>query len=338
MDKNKIYKRDTIFKIIGSIIILFIIINFIPTSYYIMTPGIAQELSPIITVENGIKADTRGDFLLTAVASQKATIWDYIYISIFKPEGKELDPVQEELPPGVDMEEYIKIMEELMEESKLHAQAVAFKEAGYDYQVNGDGARIVEILEEGSAEGKLKKNDIITGVNGEKVKFATDAVDLIRKYDIGDIIEIEVLRDEETKKFQLETVEIENNPGKSSIGVLITTENLNYEFPKNVSFHTENIVGPSAGTVFALEIYNQLTDEDITKGKRIAGTGSISSEGEVGKIDGVAQKVMAAEKVDADLFLAPEANYEKARKASQNIKVISIKDFSETIDKLKSIE
>lgn len=327
--------RDTLLKLLGIIIILFIVMNFIPTGYYVMSPGIAQELSPMITVEDGNKGESRGDFLLTAVASQKATVWDYIYISLFKPNGKQLDPIQDELPPGVDMEEYIQIMAELMDESKLHSQAVAFNEAGYDYEVTGEGARVVEILDEGSARDKLSEGDIIVGVEGKEVDFATDAVDYIRENKIGDNIAIEVLRDGKVKEFDLETVEIKNNPDKASIGVLITTENLNYKFPRNVNFKTDNIVGPSAGSVFALEIYNQLTPEDITKNNRIAGTGSISSDGEIGKIDGVTQKVLAAEKVEADIFLAPEANYDEARAAASEIKVISVKNFSDAIESLE---
>ena len=337
-NNQKNNQKEKLFKVIGSIIILFILINFIPTSYYVMSPGLAQELSPIITVKDGYKGQSKGDFLLTAVASKKATIWDYIYISLFQPQGKELDSIQEELPPGVDMEKYIDIMSELMEESKLHAQAVAFKNAGYDYKVHGEGAQIVEVLEEGAAVDKLKKGDVITRIDGKEVKFATDAVDLIRKHDIGDRISISVLRNEKTKKFTLKTVEIDNSPGQASIGVLITTENLKYEFPREVNFITKNIVGPSAGTVFALEIYNQLTPEDLTGGKRIAGTGTISSNGTVGEIDGVKQKVLAAEKVNADIFLAPENNYKIAKKTASEIKVISISNFKEALESLEKLK
>ena len=325
-------------KIIGVIIILFILINFIPTSYYVMSPGIAQELSPIITVEDGNKGKSKGDFLLTAVASQKATVWDCIYISIFNPEGKELDSMTEQLPKGIDMNKYIQIMSQLMEESKLHAQSVAFKEADYQVKVNGEGAEVVEVLKNGSAKGKLKKEDIIINIDGKKVEFATDAVEYIRKHKIGDKVNITVTRNGKKKDFKLKTVEIKNNPDKASIGVLITTKNLKYDFPKEVNFKTKNIVGPSAGGMFALEIYNQLQAEDITNGNRIAGTGTISSDGTIGKIDGVIQKVLAAEKVGADIFIAPEANYKKAKKTAKNIQIISVKTFSDAINSLKNIK
>ncbi|MFW6381620.1 MAG: PDZ domain-containing protein, partial [Bacillota bacterium] len=273
-----------------------------------------------------------------AVASEKASVWDYIYVKLRNPDGVELESMQSQLPPGVDMPRYIQIMSELMEESKLHAQAAAFKEAGLNVQVTGEGAEVVEVLEEGSARDKLKEGDVIRQIDGEQVEFATDAVNLIRKHEIGDMVDITVSREGEQLTFSLETVEIENNPDKASIGVLITTQNLDFDFPRSVSIETENIIGPSAGGVFALEIYNQLVPQDITHGLKIAGTGTISRDGTIGKIDGVQQKVMAAEEAGADLFIAPEDNYEEASRAATYIKVISVSNFQEIISSLDNLE
>ena len=44
-----------------------------------------------------------------------------------------------------------------------------------------------------------------------------------------------------------------------------------------VKVKTDEIGGPSAGLMFSLEIYNQFTKEDLTKGYQIAGTGTIDS-------------------------------------------------------------
>ncbi|MFW5988553.1 MAG: PDZ domain-containing protein, partial [bacterium] len=187
----------------------------------------------------------------------------------------------------------------------------------------------------GNARGKLKPDDIIIEIDGRSVKFATDAQKLIRKHKIGGKVNITVLRNDNKKKFTIKTVEMQNEPGKASIGILITTENLQFEFPREVNFKTENIIGPSAGGMFALEIYNQLISDDITGGKKIAGTGTISSEGKIGMIDGVKQKVIAAEKVNADIFICPEDNFEKAKKTARKIKVFSVKTFDDIINVLK---
>ncbi len=46
--------------------------------------------------------------------------------------------------------------------------------------------------------------------------------------------------------------------------------------------------------MFTLEIMNQLLDEDITKGYKIAGTGEMLEDGTVGRIGGADFKIIAA--------------------------------------------
>ncbi|MFP3675149.1 S16 family serine protease, partial [Bacillus sp. SIMBA_031] len=69
-----------------------------------------------------------------------------------------------------------------------------------------------------------------------------------------------------------------------------------------------NVGGPSAGMMFALGIIDTLTPGDLTGGKHIAGTGTITPDGAVGAIGGIAQKMIGAKQQGATLFLAPAAN------------------------------
>ncbi len=320
-------------KLFGILVIIFVIINFVPTDYMLMRPGIAQELSPIITVEDGYKGGSKGDFMLTAVSTTPATIWDLVYTYIIKPRGVLIEPIEKHIPEGLEINEYLEIMEKYMEDSKLKSQAVAFKKSGYEVEIEKKGVMVNGILESGSAVGKLQKGDIIIAIDGKTVKDDQSAVELIRKHEIGQEVQITIERNGNVINYNLNTIETEENPGKASIGITIFT-NYDYQFPRKVYFHTEEIAGSSAGSMFTLEIYNQLTPEDITKGRRIAGTGTINLDGTIGRIDGVQQKVIAAEKNKADLFLVPVENYEEARKASYKIPVIPVKNFDEIINYL----
>ncbi|MFW6251798.1 MAG: PDZ domain-containing protein [Halanaerobium sp.] len=326
---RKFYSR-----LIGVVFILFVISHFIPVPYQVMEPGIATELSPMIEVKDGY--DNQGEFLLTAVSSRRAMAWDYFYISLFTPEDKELTSISEQLPENMDMNEYIQLMAELMEESKLQAQAVAFREADYEVEVTGEGAEIVEVMKEGSAYNKLEKGDLITAVDGKKVEMAADAVNIIKNRNIGDVVEITVLREEEELNFNLKTLELEGNEGNASIGVLIRSKGLDYNIPGEVDFKTENIIGPSAGSVFSMEIYNQLIEEDITGGKRIAGTGTISLDGEIGRIDGIKYKIMAAKEAGADLFIVPEENFETASQFAGDLELLKVKTIDDIIEYLET--
>lgn len=89
---------------------------------------------------------------------------------------------------------------------------------------------------------------------------------------------------------------------------------------------SHEIGGPSAGLMFTLEIYNQLVEEDLTKGHEIAGTGTINEKGEIGPIGGIQQKVVAASDAGAEVFFAPnekgaeKSNYKDALEAAKDIK------------------
>ena len=65
--------------------------------------------------------------------------------------------------------------------------------------------------------------------------------------------------------------------------------------------------GPSAGLAFTLEVYDALTGHKLAKGRRIAVTGTIDLDGNVGEIGGVHQKVIGAARKGADLVLVPPA-------------------------------
>ena len=53
--------------------------------------------------------------------------------------------------------------------------------------------------------------------------------------------------------------------------------------------------------MLTLAIYNSLVDKDITKGKKVVGTGTIEEDGSVGSIGGVKYKLNGAVRQKADV-------------------------------------
>ena len=106
----------------------------------------------------------------------------------------------------------------------------------------------------------------------------------------------------------------------------------------NIKFKSSES-GPSGGLITTLEIYNQLTKKDITKGRKIAGTGTIESDGSIGEIGGVEYKILGASEDKVDLFLVPEGNYKDAlkykKKHNLKIKLIKVKNIEDALNKLK---
>jgi PDZ domain-containing protein len=113
---------------------------------------------------------------------------------------------------------------------------------------------------------------------------------------------------------------------------------VNFEFDPDVEvdLDTGEIGGPSAGLMFALGLYDNLTPEDLTGGKQIAGTGTIQCGGSVGPIGGIEEKIAGAERAGAELFLAPAADADAAKKAAHDLTVVSVASFDDAVDYLES--
>lgn len=102
-------------------------------------------------------------------------------------------------------------------------------------------------------------------------------------------------------------------------------------------------VGPSGGLLQTLAVYNAITTDDVTKGKKIMGTGGISLDGTVSSIGGEKQKVITANLYTADIFFIPEENYQTAKQQYDLMKevsyeLVSVKTFNDVLNYLKNME
>ena len=92
----------------------------------------------------------------------------------------------------------------------------------------------------------------------------------------GDTIVLTYERSHETHNTELmiDYFKDADHKGRAGVGIGLVDDKQILVEPQ-VSVNTEEIGGPSAGFMFSLEIYNQLTKKDLTKGYEIAGTGTI---------------------------------------------------------------
>ena len=136
---------------------------------------------------------------------------------------------------------------------------------------------------------------------------------------------------------------VHEKDGRKLIGIALTSI-YDYEVDPKITFTFSNSEsGPSGGFMVTLAIYNQLIDNDISNGLKIAGTGTIDIEGNVGSIGGVKYKLKGAVDSKSDIFLVPAGeNYKEAikyqKKYHYDIKIIGISTFEEAIEKLESMK
>ena len=62
-----------------------------------------------------------------------------------------------------------------------------------------DGVWVREIIEGGSAAGKLQENDVIIGIDGKRVKNFAELQEGLAKHRPGDKVTVKVLRDKKER-------------------------------------------------------------------------------------------------------------------------------------------
>ncbi|MFP1626877.1 S16 family serine protease [Streptomyces sp. 5K101] len=110
-----------------------------------------------------------------------------------------------------------------------------------------------------------------------------------------------------------------------------------------VSLHLADVGGPSAGLLFSLGIVAKLdgdgTGGDLTGGRNIAGTGTITADGKVGPVGGVALKTQAAERDGATVFLVPKDECADAQaELPSGMQLIPVTTLKGAVDSLRALE
>jgi PDZ domain-containing protein len=179
---------------------------------------------------------------------------------------------------------------------------VALREVGYD--IKPSGIEITQVVSGAPAAGRLKATDRILEADGRPVHSTKEVRKAITAHKVGERITFKIERLGKTSKVP---VPVERVEGEPRVGILL--RDLFPELPIKVSITTlNNIGGPSAGLMFTLSIIDKLTPEDLTAGRRIAGTGEIDLDGSVGPVGGVAEKLVAVHRLGLTTFFIPAGN------------------------------
>ncbi|MFD3448028.1 SepM family pheromone-processing serine protease [Microbacteriaceae bacterium 4G12] len=323
-------------------LLLAISITYIPLPYYITKPGMADKLQPYVQVENGYKE--KGDFMLVTVSMSRANITNYVVAKFNK--YHEIYKENDILQKGESDEDYQFRQMYLMQESQNAAIYNAYKQAQKPIQFENRGVLVVSIANNMPAAKELKLGDRLTVVDGKPLQTAQEFIDYMKTKQKDDKVTIEYLRGNEKKTSTFSLAPIPKEPNRFGIGITIVTDQKMTVEPK-VKIDSRQIGGPSAGMMFTLEIYNQLTKEDITKGHEIAGTGTIDAEGNVGPIGGISQKIIAASDAGAEIFFAPnengnkDSNYNEAVKTAKDIgtkmKIVPVDKWEDALQYLEKL-
>lgn len=300
-----------------------------PADFVVIGPGPTPAASKLITIEASTYASQGSFHITTALVSPPNSL---TLFSVYKAAREpDLDLVREEAvyPPQLSQKESETLHARQMTESQEAAAFAALKERGI---LKTDGALIRGVLKDAPASAYLEPGDVITAVDGKRIVNRDQLSPLVATRPPGAPIRLSIRRATLNKEFIVNTIESSDKNGKAAIGIHVTT---NAILPFKITIDAKQIGGPSAGLIFALAIYDLLDPADLTGGRVIAGTGTITPEGVVGAVGAVAQKVEGAEKRGAKVFLVPADELAEALAAvDTDMQIIAVSTLKEAIDAL----
>ncbi|MEU9382259.1 S16 family serine protease [Streptomyces sp. NPDC048279] len=110
-----------------------------------------------------------------------------------------------------------------------------------------------------------------------------------------------------------------------------------------VTLKLADVGGPSAGLLFSLGIVDKLDGDgsggDLTGGRNIAGTGTITADGTVGAVGGVALKTQAARRDGATVFLVPKDECADAKaELPKGLRLVPVATLKGAVSDLVALE
>jgi Lon-like protease len=241
----------------------------------------------------------------------------------------------------------------LMRYSKDFASYVALRRLGYPVKVTGGGVVVAELpCEEKSADGStcatpspaaavLRVHDIITAIGGVDVQTTADLGDALRGRKPGDRVDLAFTRGAE-KRTESIVLAKASDGDRAIVGFIpdmAPPDTIVFDIPDGVKIESGDVGGPSAGLAFTLALLDELTPGELTGGAKVAVTGEINLNGNVGAIGGLRQKTVAVQRAGATVFLVPASEVKEAedQAAGSKLKVIGVETLDDALKALSDL-
>jgi PDZ domain-containing protein len=323
--------RPSAWLVMVPLALLAFIAYFVRLPYFVLGPGPARDVEPLIHVSGPADPPAEGHFLLTSITVNRANAFGLL--NAWLDPAESVVPERDILAPGETEDQEIQMARSQMDTSKIDAAVVALSRfAGFpDHSRPG---ALVERVDDGlPASGNLFAGDLIAAVDGRPVHGPGDLGRTIQRAGAGTPLHLTV-QGRPGGEVHVTVVPVTRTfrgVKRDVIGVLLVQ---NFPFP--LTIESGEIGGPSAGLMWSLGLTDLLSQGDLTGGRTIAGTGEIFLDGRVYPIDGIEEKVVAAERAGAEIFLAPRANAAAARGVAGSIKIVVVDTYQDALSYLQA--
>lgn len=325
MKKIKKYIKDNYLFIISCLILIFLFNYHLP--YYINMPGGTIKVNDRIECKKC--SDINGSLNMLYVTEYEATVPTYL-LSLVIPNW-DLERISEQQISNETPEDIYNRNRLMLENSVDNAIYVAYTNSNKEIKVKSKKNIVIATTKNNG----LNIGDEVLKINGKEIENIEEIRNIIQNSAVNKKLLFKVLRNNKEEDIQVKVIK---QNSKKMIGAVITTD-YDYELdPKIKLKFRSSESGSSGGMMLTLSIYTKINDQDIIKGRKIAGTGTIDYEGNVGKIDGIKYKIMGAHKDKMDIVLVPKENYKEAisvaEKNHYKLKIVKVETFKDVIDYL----
>jgi len=190
-------------------------------------------------------------------------------------------------------------------------------------------------IDKNTTKTDLKTYDKVTKINGQKINSFNDYENITRTFLFNETINFELLNKEQ--KSMVFYSDGQSNSLQTPLFVFRINRD-KIELKKEYNFFWR---GTSGFLSYALNIYSQINNANLTKGQDIVVTGSLTEEGSVEAVSGIGHKIKAAVKNDIKYFMLPRVNYDYAKKYIKENKIditlIPVSNFNEAVSSLTKI-
>jgi PDZ domain-containing protein len=306
-----------------------------PVPYVILSPGPTlntldkDERGSLIIVITGHSARaTTGHLNLTTVQIASTHVTALQALVGWAQHDEVVVPRAAVYPPGQSSKQAEQQEAQQFTESQDSAVVAALCQLGYPR-----GLGVLGVVDGTGAAGVLKPQDQLLAVNDTPVKDATTLTSVLATLTPGDTARVGIRRAglPSTERVVLGKPA---NGGKGARLGINAGPSCFAPFYVNLGLGGQ-VGGPSAGLMFALGIIDKLGSTDLTSGRFVAGTGEITTAGEVRPIGGIQLKMIGARRAGATVFLAPGANCGDVRgSVPAGLSVVKITSLSDALDQL----
>ncbi|MCU1655991.1 MAG: Endopeptidase La [Pseudonocardiales bacterium] len=320
-------------------VVLFVLALTLPVPYVILSPGPTyntlgadQSGNQIIVIKGTAQKHTTGNLNMTTVNVSTQSLTAFAALDGWLLHNEVVVPKSSIYPPGQSQKQVDQQNTQDFAQSQDDAIAAASCELGYPAKFG------VIVVQGGSpAQNKLQPADVLKTLDGHPVDSAAKLTALLQTQSPGKAVSIAVTRAGKPVTVSLTLAAAAAGKKGARIGIEVGPV---CAAPFSVDLGLGNqIGGPSAGLMFALGIMDKVGPVDLTKGRYIAGTGTIDPTGNVGAIGGIQLKMIAARHAGATVFLAPAGNCSDVSGAvPKGLNVIKVDTLHHAVQDLLALE